>query len=83
MNWKPAIARVFYYAGYIEEWGRGIKLILSKEPSASFKEVGRQFITVFRRKKDNTPHGGAGELPGSYQATTQKSQGGSLQSCSD
>ncbi|HII54229.1 ATP-dependent DNA helicase [Candidatus Micrarchaeota archaeon CG08_land_8_20_14_0_20_49_17] len=35
---------------YAEAWGRGIRLILQKEPTASFKEVGRHFITVFKRK---------------------------------
>ena len=33
-----------------EVGGRGIKKILSKEPSTTFKEVGRQFITVFKRR---------------------------------
>jgi len=35
---------------FIEKWGQGIRKILSKEPVVTFKEVGRQFITVFRRK---------------------------------
>ena len=33
-----------------EKWGRGIKLILSKEPATVFKEVGSHFITVFKRR---------------------------------
>ena len=32
------------------ENGKGINLILSKEPKTEFKEVGRQFITVFRKE---------------------------------
>jgi ATP-dependent DNA helicase RecG len=33
-----------------QEWGRGISLILSKEPDADFKEVGTQFIVTFKRR---------------------------------
>jgi len=32
-------------------WGKGIKLILAKEPKTIFKEVGTLFITVFKRKR--------------------------------
>jgi len=35
---------------FIEKWGRGIKLILSKEPDAKFSEVGTKFITTFKRR---------------------------------
>jgi len=34
----------------VEKWGRGISLILSKEPRTEFKEVGTHFITVFKRR---------------------------------
>ncbi len=44
------IAELFHRVHFIEKWGRGISLILSKEPDADFKEVGNHFITVFRRK---------------------------------
>lgn len=37
---------------YVEKWGRGIKLILSYEPQTKFKEVGKQFIVVFKRKEE-------------------------------
>jgi ATP-dependent DNA helicase RecG len=33
-----------------EKWGRGIKLILSKEPGTVFKEIGNHFIAVFKRR---------------------------------
>ena len=39
----------------IEKWGKGIKLILSKEPKTSFKELGQHFISTFERKADVTP----------------------------
>jgi len=35
----------------VEKWGRGISLILSKEPDTEFKEVGTQFIVAFKRKE--------------------------------
>ena len=44
------IAELFHRIHLIEKWGRGIRLILSKEPTARFKEVGTHFIAVFRRK---------------------------------
>ena len=39
-------------ATFCRKWGRGISLILSKEPNTEFKEVGTHFITVFKRKKN-------------------------------
>ena len=44
------IAELFHRVHFIEKWGRGIRLILSREPNANFKEVGTHFITIFRRK---------------------------------
>lgn len=41
---------MFHQIHFVEKWGRGISLILSKEPTADFKEVGRQFIVTFKRK---------------------------------
>jgi len=41
---------MFHRVHFVERWGRGIKLILSKEPTADFEEIGRQFFTVFKRK---------------------------------
>ncbi|MCX6770797.1 MAG: putative DNA binding domain-containing protein [Candidatus Micrarchaeota archaeon] len=48
---NPLIAQMLHRIHFIEKWGRGIPKILSKEPTATFKEVGRQFITVFKRKE--------------------------------
>jgi ATP-dependent DNA helicase RecG len=45
------IAELFHRVHFIEKWGRGISLILSREPDADFKEVGNHFITVFKRKE--------------------------------
>ncbi|MFH1824295.1 MAG: ATP-binding protein [Candidatus Firestonebacteria bacterium] len=45
------IAELFHRVHFVEKWGRGIKLILEREPSAEFEEIGRQFIAVFKRKK--------------------------------
>jgi len=44
------IAELFHRIHLIEKWGRGISLILSKEPDTVFKEVGKHFIVVFKRK---------------------------------
>ena len=44
------IAESFHRIHLIEKWGRGISLILSREPDAVFKEVGKHFIVVFKRK---------------------------------
>ncbi|MEK6647079.1 MAG: ATP-binding protein [Candidatus Firestonebacteria bacterium] len=44
------IAELLHRVHFIEKWGRGISLILSKEPTANFKEIGMQFVTVFKRK---------------------------------
>ncbi|OIO22063.1 ATP-dependent DNA helicase [Candidatus Micrarchaeota archaeon CG11_big_fil_rev_8_21_14_0_20_47_5] len=49
------IAELLHRVHFIERWGRGVELILSKEPSASFKEVGRQFISVFPRTPKAAP----------------------------
>lgn len=45
------IAELFHEIHFVEKWGRGIKLILEKEPTSDFKEVGTHFITVFKRRK--------------------------------
>lgn len=44
------LAEMFHQIHFVEKWGRGISLILSKEPETEFKEVGRQFIITFKRK---------------------------------
>jgi ATP-dependent DNA helicase RecG len=33
------IAELFHRIHFVEKWGRGISLILSKQPTADFKEV--------------------------------------------
>ncbi len=44
------IADMFRRVHFVENWGKGIKLILSKEPTADFKVVAGIFITTFKRK---------------------------------
>lgn len=44
------IAEMLHRVHFIEKWGRGIKLILSKEPDTKFSEIGTKFITTFIRK---------------------------------
>ena len=65
------IAAMLVRVQYIEAWGRGIPLILQREPSASFEEVGRQFYTVFKRKGAVETAGKAAEKPpANYHTTT-------------
>lgn len=44
------IAELFHRIHFIEKWGRGIRLILSKEPRTEFEEVGNHFVVRFERK---------------------------------
>ena len=44
------IAEMLHKVHFVEKWGRGIRLILSKEPTADFKEISEMFITTFKRK---------------------------------
>lgn len=45
------LAELFQRSHLIEKWGRGIKLILAKEPATEFEEVGSMlFVARFWRK---------------------------------
>jgi len=44
------IAEMFHRVHFVEKWGRGIRLILSKEPETIFSEVANIFFTTFKRK---------------------------------
>jgi len=44
------IADIFHRVHFMEKWGRGIKLILSKEPGTKFEEIAGLFIIIFKRK---------------------------------
>ncbi len=44
------LAEMFHRVHFVEKWGRGIGLILSKEPTADFKVIAGIFITTFKRK---------------------------------
>lgn len=72
------LAELFQRSHRIEKWGRGIKMILEREPATGFEEIGTvQFIVTFKRK--------AGELTaGRFQGTgTQKSSQKSSQKILD
>ncbi|KAF0218349.1 MAG: putative transcriptional [Geobacteraceae bacterium] len=61
------LAELFQRSHRIEKWGRGIKMILEREPATEFEEVGSvQFVATFKRKSLELP---AEVLPGT---TTQK-----------
>ena len=52
------IADIFHRGHFVERWGRGISLILSKEPTAEFEEIGKSFYVTFKRKnyESRMPH---------------------------
>ena len=50
---NEVLAEMLHRVHYVEKWGRGIELILSKEPDATFKEVANIFVTTFRRKDES------------------------------
>lgn len=52
------IADIFHRGHFVERWGRGISLILSKEPTAEFEEIGDSFYVTFKRKnyESRMPH---------------------------
>lgn len=48
------LAEMFHKVHFVERWGRGIGLILSKEPTAEFEEYAGLFIATFKRKRGET-----------------------------
>jgi len=48
---NEVIAEMFHRINFVEKWGRGISLILSKEPTADFRVITGIFITTFKRKE--------------------------------
>ena len=58
------IAEMFHKVHFVEKWGKGVSLILSREPSTDFKEVGRQFIVTFKRKQIEQSEGVNGGVNG-------------------
>jgi ATP-dependent DNA helicase RecG len=61
------MAELFHRVHFIEKWGRGIKMILEREPQTEFEELGTHFIATFKRKNVE------GFLPVNVGETTQKS----------
>ena len=50
------LAELFQRSHRIEKWGRGIKMILEREPATEFEEIGTvQFVATFKRKNYETP----------------------------
>ena len=46
---NPLIANLLRRVHLVEAWGRGVPLILEKEPTVDFKEIAKLFITSFAR----------------------------------
>jgi ATP-dependent DNA helicase RecG len=49
------LAELFQRSHRIEKWGRGIKMILEREPQTEFEELGTHFIATFKRKNVELP----------------------------
>ncbi len=43
------LAELLHRIHFIEKWGRGIKMILEREPQTEFEELGTHFIATFKR----------------------------------
>ena len=65
------MAELFHRAHFIEKWGRGIKMILEREPQTEFEELGTHFIATFKRKNVELP--AEGFLGTITQKSSQKS----------
>lgn len=46
---NPLVAELLRRVHLVEAWGRGVPLILEKEPGVEFKEIAKIFITSFVR----------------------------------
>jgi len=46
---NPLVADLLRRVHLVEAWGRGVPLILEKEPAVEFKEIAKLFITSFTR----------------------------------
>ncbi len=71
---NPDIAKVFFRAGYIEVWGRGISNIIkyckdSGLPAPYYKDMGTGFAIVFEKEKDCSNFG---RIEETTQETTQE-----------
>lgn len=65
------LAELFQRSHRIEKWGRGIKLILEREPKAEFEEVGTVlFVARFWRK--DLEKGVTEKIGGSSEETSEK-----------
>ena len=46
---KKSLAELLRLVHMVEAWGRGVPLILEKEPGVQFREIAKLFITSFER----------------------------------
>uniref|UniRef100_A0A831UA86 Winged helix-turn-helix transcriptional regulator n=1 Tax=Geobacter metallireducens TaxID=28232 RepID=A0A831UA86_GEOME len=50
---NPIVAELLRRVHLVEAWGRGVPLILEKEPAVEFKEIAKLFITSFSRPSES------------------------------
>ena len=67
------LADLFQRSHRIEKWGRGIKMILEREPATEFEEVGTALFVARFRRKPAEPNSSE-ERGKTTQKTTQKTQ---------
>ena len=68
------LAELFQRSHRIEKWGRGIKMILEREPATEFEEIGTvQFIVTFKRKTGELTTGGF-QVTGTQKSSQKSSQ---------
>lgn len=70
------LAELFQRSHRIEKWGRGIKMILEREPATEFEEVGTvQFVVTFKRNSYELtkPVGAGGNAGEATQKSSEKS----------
>ncbi len=70
---NPLLCELFRRIHMVEAWGRGIPLILEKEPSAKFRETAGIFITSFVRPSSKKTDG-LGDKPQAFQGGQSPTQ---------
>ncbi|MCF8327832.1 MAG: winged helix-turn-helix transcriptional regulator [Bacteroidales bacterium] len=73
---NPDVARVFFRAGYIENWGRGISDIVkycknAGLPEPFYKQMGAGFALIFEKEKGAANFSYTSEIGATTQETTQ------------
>jgi len=66
------IAEMFHMVHFVERWGSGIGKILKLEPETEFRELGRKFYSIFKRKDVQEEDGTSEKTAKNQPKTSQK-----------